>query len=171
MEPTTQLAEAVSNAAADELANAVRKIKHCLAQLSDEQLWWRPSEEMNSVGNLLLHLCGNLRQWIICGIGGEEDRRDRPAEFAQRDGLSKEEMLSQLDATVTEAQAALSRMTVDDLLAGRRIQGFEVSGMQAIFDAVPHFRGHTQEIVHMTRVQLGDDYQFDFVPSTPEQGA
>ncbi len=69
------------------------------------------------------------------------------------------------------AKAALAEASPADLLKCRRIQGFDVTGMQAIFESVAHFRGHTQEIVHVTRIQLGDDYEFAFVPKTPEQGA
>ena len=72
MQPTSdQLAAALSTAASGALTKAVQQITHCLDQLTDEQVWWRPSESMNSIGNLILHLCGNLRQWIVAGIGGE----------------------------------------------------------------------------------------------------
>ena len=73
-----QIAQSVGQAAANELADAFAKIKHCLDQLSDEQVWWRPKPSLNSVGNMILHLCGNLRQWIMCGVGGAADDRDRP---------------------------------------------------------------------------------------------
>ncbi len=80
-------------------------------------------------------------------------------------------MLLRLDAVVGEAVGVLRRLTAGQLLAERRIQGFDVTGLGAIFDSISHFRGHTQEIVHLTRMQLGDAYQFAWTPSTPEQGA
>lgn len=166
-----RLAAALGEEAANELGNAISRIRHCLGQLRDEQIWRRPREEMNSVGNLVLHLCGNLRQWIVIGLGGGEDRRDRPAEFAERGPIARADLLHQLDNVVAEATTVLTRMTGTELLRPRRIQGFDVTGVGAIFDSVPHFRGHTQEIVHMTRAMLNDAYQFHWTPQTPEQGA
>ena len=87
MQPTSdQLAAA---AASQELTKALERIKHCLGQLTDEQIWQREAESMNSIGNLILHLCGNLRQWIVAGIGGEQDLRRRPNEFSERGAISK----------------------------------------------------------------------------------
>lgn len=165
------LAAALGKDAANELGSALSRIRHCLGQLSDEQIWQRPCNEMNSVGNLVLHLCGNLRQWIVIGLGGGEDKRDRPAEFAERGPIDRAKLLGCLADVVDEARAVLARMTAAELLRPRRIQGFDLTGLGAIFDSVPHFRGHTQEIVHMTRSMLGDAYQFHWTPQTPEQGA
>jgi hypothetical protein len=165
------LAAAVGDEAANELTSAVGKIKHCLAQLSDEQVWWRSEPERNSIGNLVLHLCGNVRQWIVSGLGDVADVRNRPAEFAERGPIPKDELLRRLDQVVDEAKAVLKRLTASRLLEGRRIQGFDVTGLGAIFSSVPHFRGHTQEIIHMTRSQLGDAYLFSWAPASAEQGA
>jgi hypothetical protein len=166
-----ELAGALGTEAAKELTSALGKIKHCLDQLSDEQVWWRSQPSLNSIGNLILHLCGNVRQWIVAGLGGVADVRDRPAEFAERGPISRDELLRSLEAVVDEAKAVMARLTARQLLEVRRIQGFDVTGLAAIFDSVPHFRGHTQEIVHLTRLQLGDAYQFAWTPRTPEQGA
>jgi hypothetical protein len=167
----TEIGAAFAEEAVRELNQAVTKIKHCLNQLNEQQVWWRPLESMNSIGNLILHLCGNVRQWIISGVGGAKDVRDRPSEFSERGPIAKSELLKRLDAVVEEAKATISAATTDDLLCVRRIQGFDASGLRAIMNPVAHFHGHTQEIIHMTRCQLGDAYNFDFVPSTPEQGA
>jgi hypothetical protein len=72
-----------------QLDNSVARIKHCLDQLDDEQLWWRPKPDMNSIANLILHLCGNVGQWIIAGLSGAPDTRNRPQEFTERSGLPK----------------------------------------------------------------------------------
>ncbi len=165
------LASAVGIAAAKELASAMERIKHCLAQLSDEQIWQRSQPALNSVGNLVLHLCGNVRQWIIAGVGGAADVRNRPAEFAQRDPIPKDELVHMLESVVAEAQRVFTAITARQLTDVRRIQGWDVTGIAAILDSVPHFRGHTQEIVHMTRVQLGDAYRFAWTPANAEQGA
>jgi hypothetical protein len=165
------LAAVVGTAAAHELDSARKRIQHCLGQLNDEQVWRRSGPSLNSIGNLILHLDGNLRQWIVAGIGGAADLRNRPAEFAEQGPIPKEELLSRLEAVVEEARRILAGVEARQLAAVRRIQGFDVSGAAAIFDSIPHFRGHTQEIVHITRLQLGDAYQFDWTPTTPEQGA
>jgi len=147
------------------------KIEHCLDQLSEEQVWWRPREEMNSIGSLLLHLSGNVKQWVVCGLGTAEDNRNRPAEFSQRGSISKADLLTQLAHVVDEAKSVLAQRTADEMLAGRRIQGFEVTGWEALFDSIPHFKGHTQEIISLTRQQLGDAYRVHWQPQTPEEGA
>ncbi len=152
------------------LKSCVSKIKHCLGQLTDEQVWWRPQESMNSIGNLILHICGNVRQWLVAGIGGAPDVRDRPREFSERGRIPKSELLRRLDEVVSAASEALSKMTPDEMLRMQRIQGFTVSGLGSIFDSVPHFKGHTQEIVSLTRMQLGEGYRFDWVPETAEEG-
>jgi hypothetical protein len=172
MQPTSdQLAAAVTAAASDALTKAVDRIKHCLDQLNDEQIWHREFESMNSIGNLVLHLCGNVRQWIVAGIGGEPDVRQRPKEFSERGPISKIELLHRLDEIVAQSHQALGKTSANDLLRQRTIQGFDMTGIEAIFDSVPHFKGHTQEIIHMTRCLRGDAYKFAWVPSTPQQGA
>jgi hypothetical protein len=166
-----ELAVAVGTEAAKELTEALAKIKHCLGQLNDKQVWWRSQPSLNSIGNLILHLCGNVRQWIVSGLGGAADVRNRPVEFAERGPILKDELLHKLDTVVAEAKEVFGRLTASQLLRVRRIQGFDRTGLEAIFDSVPHFRGHTQEIVHMTRLQLGDAYQSAWMPATPAQGA
>jgi hypothetical protein len=166
-----ELAVAVGEATAHEMTSALARIKHCLGQLSDEQIWWRPHPSLNSIGNMVLHLGGNVRQWIVAGLSGAQDVRNRPGEFAERGPIPREELVRQLDTVVDEAKAVLTRLTARTLCHVRRIQGFDVSGVAAIFDSVPHFRGHTQEIVGLTRLQLGDAYKFAWAPASAEQGA
>ncbi|QDU57389.1 DinB superfamily protein [Aeoliella mucimassa] len=153
------------------LDGSMKKIRHCLDQLTDEQVWWRPADDMNSIGNMMLHLAGNLRQWAIVGIGGGDDLRDRPAEFAAREPLSKDELLARLQGTVDETKQVLANATEEQLLAGQVIQGFSVTGVEILFDTIPHFQGHTQEIICYTRMQVGPAYRFYWSPSTPEEGA
>lgn len=166
----TGVIDAFQQAACSELNAALKKIHHCLAQLTDEQVWWRPADDMNAIGNLLLHLCGNVRQWIIAGVGGAEDSRRRSEEFQQRAPTPKAELLARLEATVAEANAAIQGLSADELVCPRQIQSYNRTAAEAVFHSIAHFWGHTQEIVHMTRCQLGDRYQFDFVPQTKEQG-
>ncbi|MFP6618454.1 MAG: DUF1572 family protein [Pirellulaceae bacterium] len=163
------LSDLVGHEASGELDEALRIIKHCVNQLTDAQVWWRPSGSMNSVANLLLHLCGNVRQWIVSGVGGAADVRERQEEFDQRSSTPKTELMQQIESAVADAKMALSGTSAEELLRVRPVQGNDVTGMQAIFHSAAHFRGHTQEIVHMTRCQLGDSYEFDFIPPTTKQ--
>ena len=161
MQPTVdQLGGAVTAAACDELSKALDRIKHCVDQLSDEQLWWRSAEAMNSIGNLMLHLAGNVRQYLVAGIGGVKDIRERPKEFTERGPIPKKDLLARLEGVVTEAQTAIKKTPIADFLRPRFIQSSTMNGFQALFNAIPHFRGHTQEIVHMTRSLLGDRYKY-----------
>ena len=166
-----QLSNTIGIEAGRELNEAMKRIEHCLRQLTDEQVWWRPSESQNSIGNLILHLCGNIRQWLICGVGEIEDRRDRPAEFAERRVIPIADLMAVLRKSVAEATRSLANIPPADMLRVRRIQGFEETALSAIFNSVPHFRGHTQEIIYRTRCLLGDKYQFAWTPSTAEEGA
>lgn len=160
-EATTRAALA---AAAQVLADSREIIEHCLGQLADEQIWWRPRPEMNSVGNLVLHLSGNLRQWVISGLGGAADKRHRQQEFDERGLISREALLALVRQVVTESRDVLARLTPEEMLARRTVQGFDLSGWQALFDTVPHFKGHTQEIVCLTRMQLGSAYRIRWSP-------
>ena len=159
----SELAKVVTTAAAEELNGAADKIRHCAKQLSDEQMWWRPAESMNSIANLILHLCGNVQQWIVAGVGGVEDTRNRPLEFSQREMISKDELIQRLESTTARAIATMQAAPIDELLRSRSIQGFEATGIGALFHSVSHFQGHTQEIVHLTRMQRGDSYEFALV--------
>lgn len=172
MPPTAEdVTHAVLLEASGVLDQSVEKIRHCLEQLSDEQVWWRPHASLNSIGNLVLHLTGNVRQWMVSGIGGSADVRDRPAEFAQRAAIPKAQLLAGLKDVVDETKQVFGRATAADMLRVRRIQGFTLSGWGALFDSIPHFKGHTQEIISLTRIQLKDAYRFHWQPATAEQGA
>jgi uncharacterized damage-inducible protein DinB len=153
------------------LADAQDKIVHCLRQLNDDQVNWRPFEQQNSLANITLHLCGNVRQWIISGVGGTSDTRNRPAEFADRNRYTVSELIDRLNATVREADNVIARVALERLLQPVRIQGFDTTPMGAIWHSVSHFVGHSQEIINITRFQLREKYVFKFVPKTKEQGA
>src|SRR5258708_13547518 len=92
------------------------KIERCLERLTDEQIWWRPNEHSNSIGNLVLHLCGNARQWIVCGVGGAADSRDRNAEFAQRGVIPRADLQGLLKQTLNDVDPTLHQYDPDLLL-------------------------------------------------------
>jgi uncharacterized damage-inducible protein DinB len=132
----------------DHLAQVVR----CVGLLGPDELWQRANAHTNSVGNLVLHLTGNVRQWIVGGLGGEQIERDRPAEFAERGPLPAAELLGGLEGTVGRALEVLAGLNAGVLEARHTIQGYGVSGLSAVFHVVEHFAFHTGQIVHMTKV-------------------
>ncbi len=117
-----ELAVVVGAAAAHELDSALLRIKHCLDQLNDEQVWRRSQPSLNSIGNVILHLCGNLRQWIVAGLAGAPDVHNRPAEFAERGPVPKDELMRSLEVVVEEAKRVLTGVDARQVAEVRRIQ-------------------------------------------------
>ena len=136
------------------------KIERCLAQLTDEQVWWRANPESNSIGNLLLHLCGNARQWIVSGLGGETDRRVRQTEFAERTMISRSELRSRLKETLAAVDMVLANFDCQRILDRHRIQDFEVTALNAIFHVIEHFSMHTGQIILLTKMLANRDLVF-----------
>jgi hypothetical protein len=122
-------------------------------------------------GKLLLHLGGNLRRWIVSGVGGEADVRDRPGEFSERGPIPRDELLARFRAVVARADGVLADLDEARLLEPRRIQGFDETVLSATWHSLEHLGGHAQEIIHMTRFQLDNRYRFAWTHSSPEQGA
>jgi hypothetical protein len=145
-------------------ASCLEKVRHCLAQLEEGQVWWRPREEMNSIGNLLLHLAGNVSQRIGSVVGGLPDSRNRDQEFAERGPIAKAELLRRLEEAFAVADAELAGLAPAGLLEARRYQGLgqEMEGtvLAVILRTLLHVGGHTQEIIHLTRLQRGPAYHF-----------
>jgi uncharacterized damage-inducible protein DinB len=136
----------------------------CLKLLSERDIWWRANSASNSVGNLVLHLSGNVRQWIISGLGEEQDKRDRDREFAERGPISRRALIALIRGTVAEASSVLDRLSEDSLLRIHDIQGFHVSGMYAVSHVVDHFAYHTGQIIFVTKWKLGKDLRFTRLP-------
>jgi uncharacterized damage-inducible protein DinB len=144
------------------------KLERCLERLSDEQVWWRPNAESNSIGNLVLHLCGNARQWIVTAARGSSDVRDRDREFAERSLIPRAELLKTLKQTIADADEAMAQIDLATLLEQRRIQSCDVTVLEAIFHAVEHFSMHTGQIILMTKMLTGSDLAFyDFSGGEP----
>jgi len=144
------------------------KIERCVALLSDDQIWWRPNEESNSIGNLLLHLSGNARQWIVSGLGPATDGRDRDSEFARREIIARDDLLAVLRQTLSEVDATLASFDADSLLERKRIQGLEVTALEAILHVVEHFSMHTGQIILLTKMMTNADLAFyEFTDAKP----
>ncbi|NUN69788.1 MAG: DUF1572 family protein [Bacteroidetes bacterium] len=136
------------------------KIDACVRQLTEEDLWWRAHESNNSIGNLMLHLSGNVRQWVIHHLGGEPFEREREKEFSQREAIPAGELLAQLRRTVEEADAVLARFPEKDLTRIYSIQIYSVTGLEAILHITEHFSYHVGQIVHITKLRTGADLKF-----------
>ena len=139
-------------------------IEHCVRQLNDDQIWWRPRSDMNSVGNLLLHLAGNLRQRFLSDIGGTPSVRDRFAEFTERGAITRDDLLRRIHDAVGQADELLATVTVDRLREGRQYEvtaGTIATTVEAlVLRTLMHLAGHTQEIVFIAHLQLGEKYGF-----------
>ncbi len=144
------------------------KIERCLERLTDEQVWWRPHPEANSIGNLLLHLAGNARQWIVSGLGGVTDERQRQTEFDERSVIPRNELLGSLRTTVRDVDNVLAGLDPARLLARYPIQGTEATGLAAIFHVTEHFSMHTGQIILLTKLLTQTDLVFyDFSTGKP----
>ncbi len=136
------------------------KIRLCLQGLSDEDLWWRPNDASNSIGNLILHLAGNARQWVVSGIGGAPDRRRRDEEFSHEGSMSGPELVAHLEMALEEVAGVLSGMGPQELLETRVIQGMSVSVLDALYHVVEHFSTHTGQIIYLAKLRTGQDLGF-----------
>jgi uncharacterized damage-inducible protein DinB len=132
-------------------------IESCLERLTDDQIWSRGAAHENSVGNLVLHICGNARQWIEAGIGGEKDIRDRDREFSTRGGLTAVDLLSHLKQTVDRAVGVIEGVTPARLLDEINPQTGPVSVLEAIYQVVGHFQQHTGQVIFATKLLSGED--------------
>ncbi len=135
-------------------------IEKCLGELTDEELWQRPNSSSNSIGNLILHLCGNITQYIISGLGKEPDNRNRASEFSAQGGLSRDDLKLKISTTVNKAIAIMNELNEKDLTEVKTLQGFEVSGIANIIHVVEHFSYHTGQITFWTKCLKDKDLGF-----------
>ncbi len=140
------------------------RIEICLQALSPRQIWWRPNDACNSVGNLVLHLSGNVRQWIISGLAGDRDHRQRDLEFRERGLVPRKRLVSRLRSTVKEACRVIEGLSAGDLARLYTIQKFRVTGFEAVFHVAEHFSHHAGQIILMTKILTGTDLNFTRLP-------
>jgi hypothetical protein len=136
------------------------RLRSCVESLTESQVWWRPNQASNSIGNLILHLNGNVRQWLVASFNRWEDDRNRPAEFAEIGSISASVLLEKLGATMQEASEVLARLTEADLLARYEIQGYSVRGLEAVYQVVEHFGLHYGQIAYIEKSLSGQDLGF-----------
>ena len=159
----TTLATSLTRASSTYLERTyLPRFERALETLPPADLWWRPHEGVISIGTILLHLEGNVRQWIVCGLGGADDQRDRAAEFAASDGPASRELFERLAATVHEACAVIESLDERALLAQHSIQGERVTGVYALTHVVEHFGWHTGQAVWIAKARAGAEHGLSF---------
>lgn len=136
------------------------RIKQCLDLITEEQLWQKPNTILSSIGNLMLHLNGNITQYIISSIGGEYDNRNRDNEFSADGGYTKDELHQLLQKTVELAVTVIKNCNEEQLLKKRTIQGFHYTGIANIIHVVEHYSYHTGQIAYWTKILTGKDLGF-----------
>ena len=160
------------NCAAEKLAELCPRIETCLGKLTPDQIWVRGTENQNAVGNLVLHLNGNVRQWILTGVGGAPDHRIRDQEFAARGGMEPPVLKTLLRESVDQAIAIIRALPQERLAERRNIQGYDVTLLEAIFHVVEHFSGHTSQIIFVTKMLTGEDLGFySYLSAAPSSNA
>ncbi|MDW3651581.1 MAG: DinB family protein [Bacteroidia bacterium] len=132
---------------------SIPRAKKCLDLLSDEDIWYRPNENSNSVGNLILHLCGNVRQWLISAIGEEADTRQRQLEFDERGPIPTVELISKLDQLQTDAEKVLDQTKPEILIKPYSVQGYSETGLSILIHIVEHFSGHIGQITYFVKAR------------------
>ncbi|MEM9527797.1 MAG: DinB family protein [Bacteroidota bacterium] len=138
----------------------LERIARCLEELTEDQIWLRPNEQSNSIGNQLLHLEGNIRQWAVHGLGGAPDIRTRATEFAATEGQPKEELLAALTTTIEAAKAALAGLTEAEMARERRVQAYVHDGTFILLHVVEHLSYHTGQIIFWTKAMKNIDLDF-----------
>ena len=138
----------------------VPKILRCLEEMDEDQVWWRPNAESNSLGNLILHLCGNARQWIVSGVAGKADIRKRQEEFDELGPVPVAVLKHLLSTTIEEVCNVILHVESETLDEMRIIQGNKVQVLEAIYHVVEHFSMHTGQIIYITKLHQGKDLAF-----------
>ena len=136
------------------------RIEKCLRQLSEDQVWKTPNANTNSIGNLILHLCGNITQYAHASLGNEKDARNRDLEFSTEGGFSKKELLENITAVTEKAVQVIKIISEDELLRNRKVQGFDYSGISIIIHITEHFSYHVGQIAFFTKLLCDKDLGF-----------
>ena len=157
---TTTIAKEFIDVSISKLKEDTVKIEKCFNEFIEEDIWKRPNSSSNSVGNIILHLCGNIRQYIISSLGGKEDIRKRDEEFSIKGGHTKTELFNNLSSTIDEAIAIIKNCNENDLVKIRYVQGFEKSGVAIIIQVVEHYSYHTGQIAFWAKLLKDKDLGF-----------
>ena len=137
-----------------------KKVTACLNEIEEAEVWRRPNENLNSVGNLILHLCGNIRQYAVSSLGNRKDDRDRDKEFSAHGGHSRSELIQRLSTTIEEAKNIIQRINPEELLREKQEQGYTFSGIDIIIHFIEHYSYHTGQIIFWTKFLRNKDLGF-----------
>jgi uncharacterized damage-inducible protein DinB len=147
------------------------RVTDCVGRLSNEQLWTRMGANQNAIGNLVLHLCGNVQQWIVSGVGGETDVRDRAAEFARFGGLTAGDLQVLLETTLKRAGEVMRALPASRLTETITVQHQQKAVLELIYTVVEHFAQHTGQIIFVTKTLTGEDLGYYSHLSAPQDRA
>jgi uncharacterized damage-inducible protein DinB len=145
---------------AGKLIEFMSRIETCTGKLTEDQIWARGHANENAIGNLIVHLNGNVRQWILAALAGDQDHRDRDAEFAALSGPPVSQLLANLRETIQRAGDVIRALKTAQLTRIYEIQNYEVSGVDVVFHVVEHFAQHTGQIVFATKMLTAEDMGF-----------
>lgn len=139
------------------IEEGVSRVIKCLGMLSEEEIWYRPNEQSNSVGNLVLHLCGNVRQYVVSGIGATPDARQRQREFDEQGPLPTEDLISDLHKLTEEVEQVLSQIQPQQLVEARKVQGFDETVISILIHVTEHFSYHVGQISYFVKAKQNRD--------------
>ncbi len=150
----SELAQVFQQHSVKKLRDMMALIERFSAAMSEEQIWHRERPDANSVGNLLLHLEGNIGQFIGHCLEGKPDVRQRPLEFSTLGGIEKAALLAALGARVEQACVFIGGVDDDLLLRTAKTINGEMTGLDVIYQVVGHFQQHTGQIVFAAKWAL-----------------
>jgi uncharacterized damage-inducible protein DinB len=127
------------------------RVIQCLNSLTEAEIWYRPNENSNSVGNLVLHLCGNITQWVIAGLGATEDTRQRQAEFDEQGPIETKILLEQLQHVMTKVEEVIDKLTPEQLITPKAVQGFQENGISILVHVTEHFSYHVGQMTYFVK--------------------
>lgn len=136
------------------------RIRQCLEELSQDQIWFKPNKNSNSIGNLILHVCGNIRQYVMSGIDGQSDVRQRSLEFSEKGPLCTKELYSLISRLLNDVDPVLSSIKSEDLVKMKQVQGFNMSVVSIIIHITEHLSYHTGQIAYATKQMKNIDLRF-----------
>lgn len=128
------------------------RIFKCLSMIAEDQLWKSPNAEIPAIGSLVLHLCGNARQWILSGLGGEPDNRKREQEFQVHLNIKKADLIFLLENLRVNLRLTLQNLPEEALYQTYTIQGFKENGFSVMVHVIEHFSYHTGQITTLTKL-------------------
>ena len=156
----SSLTEIFRESSRNHLRDNLLRVEHCLKELDEETLWFSPNSSLNSAGNLLLHLNGNIRQYILSSVGNEKDIRRREEEFRHHSDIALSSLFETHKEVVEKARAVIKVVSKEELKRYRKVQGFEMNGMQIIQHVVEHYSYHLGQIAYIVKMLKDKDLAF-----------